>query len=90
MTERYSPKHRLVLADIRRQHKACSRTKNGCHPYLSSNLMTERYLAKHRLVLADIRRQHKACSRTNNGRYPYLNSKLMAERKFTQAQASAS
>ena len=89
MTERYSPKHRLVLADIRRQHKACSRTKNQRYPYLNSKLMTERYSPKHRLVLADIRRQHKACSRTNNQRYPYLNSKLMTK-IFTQAQASAS
>ena len=41
MTERYSPKHRLVLADIRRQHKACSRTNNQRYPYLNSKLMTK-------------------------------------------------
>ena len=42
MTERYLAKHRLVLADIRRQHKACSRTNNGRYPYLNSKLMAKR------------------------------------------------
>ena len=51
MTERYSPKHRLVLADTSRQHKACSRTNYQRYPYLYSKLMTERYSPKHRLVL---------------------------------------
>ena len=80
MTERYSPKHRLVLADIRRQHKAYSRTNNQNYPYLNGKLMTH-YSHKHRLVLAELDAS-TTCSRTDND-----SSKLMI---FTQAQASAS
>ena len=73
MTERYSPKHRLVLADIRRQHKACSGTNNQCYPYLISKLMTERYSPNAQSI-----------SRTNNQHYPYLGQRIKHRLSISQ------